>query len=237
MWNISLLKQNGKINFKKNYWYCVVASLVLAATVGGSAGSAGRSASSSQNANYNNLSNFDGVDLRILFVILGILGVAIIIGLVIKALILNPIQVGCQRFFIMNRVSEKADLGHLAYGFKSNWKNLAKTMFIKDIYLLLWSLLFIIPGIIKSYSYRLVPYILAENPNMDSNEAITLSRQMMNGNKMKAFLYDLSFIGWIILSIFTCLILHVFYVGPYKACSDAELYTAIKETYNPQAAI
>ena len=232
MWTISLLKQNGKINFKKNYWYCVLVSLVLGICVGGSAG--GSSYSSSQNAasEHDYLST---IDVRIILVVLGIIGVAVVIGLILKAILFNPIQVGCRKFFIMNRFMERADLNNIAFGFKSNWKNIAKTMFLQDIFLVGWTLLFIIPGIIKSYSYRLVPYILAENPDMDSMEAITLSRQMMNGNKMKAFLYDLSFIGWYILSIFTCFVLIVFYVGPYKACSDAELYTAVKETYNPQA--
>ena len=232
MWTISLLKQNGKANFKKNYWYCVVAAFVLAFCVGGSSG--GSSYNSASNISSGDTDFFYTMDYRILVAVLGAVCIAMIFGLVIKALVFNPLQVGCQKFFIVNRFQERADLSNIAFGFKSNWKNLAKTMFLKDIFLIGWTLLFIIPGIIKGYSYRLVPYILAENPDMDSIEAITLSRQMMNGQKMKAFLYDLSFIGWIILSCFTCFILYIFYVGPYKVCSDAELYTAIKETYNPQ---
>ena len=85
-------------------------------------------------------------------------------------------------------------------------------------------LLFIIPGIIKSYSYRLVPYILAENPDIDTNEALMRSEQLMRGNKWETFIYDLSFIGWYILSIFTCGILSIFWVQPYKLACDAELY-------------
>lgn len=232
MWTISLLKQNGNANFKKNYWYCVVATIVLGVCIGGSSG--GSSYTNASRMGTEGVDSFSSFEPAYLFALLGVGLLAFIIGLFLKAVIFNPIQVGCQRFFIMNRVEPRAELSHITYGFKSNWKNLVKTMFLKDIYLFLWTLLFIIPGIIKSYSYRLVPYILAENPNMDANEAITLSRDMMNGQKMKAFLYDLSFIGWVLLSFFTCLILYVFYVGPYKVCSDAELYTAIKETYRPQ---
>ena len=235
MWNISLLKQNGKTNFKKNYWYCVVASVVLGIAIGGSTG--GSSYSNSQNVDTSFFNDPTSINPGMIAAILGAVALAIVFSIIIKAIVFNPIQVGCQKFFITNRFVDKAELGLLTFGFKNNWKNIAITMFLKDIYLLLWSMLFIIPGVIKSYSYRLVPYILAENPDMDPNEAITLSRNMMNGNKMKAFLYDLSFIGWIILSCITCFIVHIFYVGPYKACSDAELYTAIKETYTPQAVV
>ena len=233
MWTISLLKQNGLMNFKRNYWYCVVASLVLGVAVGGSSG--GSSYNSINSANSNGSSLYDSIDPGL---IVGILVAALVffaVAMVIKILVLNPVIVGCRRFFIMNRVMERAELSNISFGFKSNWKNIVKTMFFQDLYIFLWSLLLLIPGIIKSYSYRLVPYILAENPDMDTHEAIELSKSMMNGQKMNAFIYDLSFIGWIILGILTCGIALIFYVSPYKDCSDAELYTAIKETYNPQA--
>ena len=83
-------------------------------------------------------------------------------------------------------------------------------------------------GIIKAYSYRMVPYILKEHPELSGTKAITLSRQMMNGHKWNAFVLDLSFIGWIILSALTLGILHIFYVGPYIQATDAELYEALK---------
>ena len=85
----------------------------------------------------------------------------------------------------------------------------------------------------------MVPYIIAEHPEMGANEAITLSRRMMDGHKMDAFVLDLSFIGWYLLSIFTCGILLVFYVQPYKACTDAEIYSLLKQKFpelNPHAA-
>ena len=91
-----------------------------------------------------------------------------------------------------------------------------------NLWILLWTLLFIVPGIIKSYSYRLVPYILAENPDIDTNEALMRSEQLMRGNKWETFIYDLSFIGWYILGIF--FLVSVFWVQPYKRSCDAELY-------------
>ncbi len=235
MWTISLLKQNGMMNFKRNYWYCVVASLVLGIAVGGSSGGSSYN-SISNSASSGGSSAYDSIDPALIVGILIGLLVVMAFAIALKILIFNPIIVGCQKFFIMNRVMEKAELGNIAFGFKSNWKNIVKTMFMQDLFIFLWTLLLIIPGIIKSYSYRLVPYILAENPDMDTDQALTLSKSMMNGQKMNAFIFDLSFIGWSLLSVLTCGILYIFYVGPYKNCSDAELYTAIKETYNPQVA-
>ena len=97
-----------------------------------------------------------------------------------------------------------------------------------QVYLFLWSLLFAIPGIIKSYSYRLVPYILADNPDMNSDDAITLSREMMNGQKFEVFVLDLSFFLWWILSSITFNIVGILYVFPYIYATDVELYLAIK---------
>ena len=142
---------------------------------------------------------------------------------------------GCQKFFIYNRTDEKTQLNVLGEPFKRNWMNMVLTLFVRDIFTVLWFMLFIIPGIIKCYSYRLVPYIVAENPDIQPMEAITLSRSMMNGNKWKAFVFDLSYIGWYILTILTLGILGVFYVLPYKNCANAEFYTAVKENYNPSS--
>ena len=71
------------------------------------------------------------------------------------------------------------------------------------IFTFLWSLLFIIPGIVKAYSYAMTPYIVHDNPEMPVRECIRQSQRMMKGYKMKLFLLDLSFIGWILLGIFS----------------------------------
>ena len=74
----------------------------------------------------------------------------------------------------------------------------------------------------------MVPYIIADNPDMSATDVIKFSREMMNGNKWRAFVLDLSFIGWYILSGLTLGILSVFYVNPYIYATDAELYMALK---------
>lgn len=164
-------------------------------------------------------------------VILVIAGIASLVlfafGFALQALLFNPLELGCKRFFRKN-LDEPANLSNVAYAFDHNYKNIVKVMFLRSIYTFLWSLLFVIPGIVKSYEYRLIPYILSENPDMKSEEAFALSKQLMTGNKWKAFVYDFSFIGWQILSALTCGIVGIFYVDPYKYSSDAALYEAIR---------
>ena len=102
-------------------------------------------------------------------------------------------------------------------------------MFFRDLYTFLWSLLFIIPGIVKSYEYRMIPYILGENPDMNMEQAFAMSKQMMDGNKWNAFVLDLSFILWDLLGACTVGILNILYIEPYKRLTDAGLYQTLKE--------
>lgn len=235
MWTISQLKDNGKANFKKNYLYSVIAAVVLGVCDYAVTGATSRSTSST---NFSEIqAAVNEMDPALLFTlivaIISVVSVVLCIGLAVRIFFFDPMLVGVRRFFITNRVKEKAELTELIYGLKNNFWGNVLTMFLMRLYQYLWTCLFIIPGIIKGYSYRLVPYILADNQGLSGNDAITLSRKMMNGNKWKAFVYDLSFIGWFILTACTCGILGLFYVAPYKAASDAEFYTAVKETYNP----
>lgn len=90
--------------------------------------------------------------------------VILAVAMALAALVCNPVEVGCRRFYIRN-LREKAIVGNIGYAFDVEYKNIVKIMFFRDLYLLLWTLLFVIPGIIKYYEYRMVPYILAENPS------------------------------------------------------------------------
>lgn len=95
------------------------------------------------------------------------------------------------------------------------------------LYTFLWSLLFVIPGIIKSYSYAMTNYILLDRPELSATDAIKESEKMMDGHKMDLFILDLSFIGWILLSMLTCGIL-VLYVEPYMEATRAAFYLELK---------
>lgn len=153
--------------------------------------------------------------------------VASAVGIAVDVLLINPVEFGCRNFFRRN-LDEPAKLSSLTFAFDKNYKNAVKTAFFKDLFIWLWSLLFVIPGIIKAYEYRLVPYIFAENPDMKYSDILAESSKLMKGNKWKTFVLDLSFIGWELLSLCTCGLLSVFYVDPYKLQTDAALYEAIK---------
>ena len=131
----------------------------------------------------------------VILMIAGLFGAIFAVGFIVQILLINPLKVGCNRFFAENSYAP-AEIGEIGYGFRSGYGRVVGTMLRTSIYTLLWTLLFIVPGIIKTYSYRMVPYILAGEPEMSGKEAIDRSRQMMNGNKWRAFVLDLSFILW-----------------------------------------
>lgn len=139
-----------------------------------------------------------------------------------------PVLVGMNRFFMENRISG-SKIERLFYVFKSgNYLNVVKTMFLMNLKIFLWSLLFIIPGIIKSYEYYMVPYILSENPGISSKRAFEISKEMTNGEKFDIFWLGLSFFGWILLGTLACGI-GVLFVEPYLQTTFAELYQVMRE--------
>ena len=159
----------------------------------------------------------------------GIATVVILIVLVAKVFVGNLLKMGGYRFFILNQTAQPG-IGTLLDGFRSgHYVNIVLTMFLRDLFTTLWSLLLVVPGIVKHYEYLMVPYIIAENPAMDYKEAFQISKQMMDGEKMEAFIMDLSFLGWYLLSAVTCGLLAIFYVNPYVQASFAEMYTFNKQ--------
>lgn len=166
----------------------------------------------------------------------GVIVFLCIFDLVLDIFIKNPLEVGCRRYFYRN-LTTMADLREAAFGFDRNYSNICKTMFFRDLFTYLWTLLFIIPGIVKSYEYKMVPYLLAEYPDMTTEDAFAVSRYMMDGNKWNAFVLDLSFIPWKLLSVITFGILDIFWTNPYVYQTDAALYDAIMEQKQPFAEV
>lgn len=111
-----------------------------------------------------------------------------------------------------------------------NFLRIALTALLQQIYTILWTLLLIIPGIIKSCAYSQTYYVLRDNPELKYNAAIERSMAMMQGHKMQYFLLCLSFIGWYLLTILTLGIL-TFWVLPYISCTMAHYYEYVKEEY------
>ncbi|MCQ2507662.1 MAG: DUF975 family protein [Dorea sp.] len=155
------------------------------------------------------------------------LTVMAVFWMIFNIIITNVLNVGGARFFVMNSFQPQK-IGEILWGFRERrFKNLVITMFLRELYTVLWTLLFIIPGIIKSYEYRMIPYILAENPDMDRREVFARSKEMMMGQKMNAFVLDLSFFGWYILNALTLGCSGFFYSNPYKLATDAELFLTL----------
>lgn len=225
MWNRAELKMRGNMAFKKNYVSAVVVALLMGifGTVSGE--SSARRVSENSDIYSGNLFNVG----MITGLLAGIATVVILIVLVAKVFVGNLLKMGGYRFFILNQTAQPG-IGTLLDGFRSgHYVNIVLTMFLRDLFTTLWSLLLVIPGIVKHYEYLMVPYIIAENPAMDYKEAFQISKQMMDGEKMEAFIMDLSFLGWYLLSAVTCGLLAIFYVNPYVQASFAEMYTFNKQ--------
>lgn len=157
--------------------------------------------------------------------------VSYLVKLVYKYTVVAPFEVGNCRFYIDAHYSEpKYKL--LLHGFTSNYINIILIQLLRQIKIFLWSLLFIIPGMIKSYETFMIPYLLAENPDIHRREAFETSRRMMEGNKLNVFWLNLSFIGWIILSTFTGGLAYIFFVGPYYDAALTNMALRIKSEYN-----
>ena len=169
----------------------------------------------------------------IVLIVLVIVLLVVAISAAVGILVFAPLKVGCHKFFVENS-AEPVKPGLMGFGFKKgNWKNIVLTMFTTNLFIGLWTLLFIIPGIIKSYEWLMVPYILADDPTVNHKQAREISSRMMYGHKWHAFCLNLSFIGWNILSIFTCGILSIFFVNPYLDATNAELYIWMRSNNNP----
>lgn len=129
-------------------------------------------------------------------------------------------------FSVFKNREKDIDFGILFEGFQ-DYSRIFITKFLQQLYTALWSLLLIVPGIIKGYSYAMTDYILKEEPEMKNNAAIEKSMAMMEGNKMKLFMLDLSFIGWALLCFLTLGIGFLFLI-PYVQSARAAFYEDLK---------
>lgn len=148
-------------------------------------------------------------------------------GSVLAIIVAYPLAYGFAILFLdLFREGKPIDIGKLFDGFK-DFGRVWGTLILVAVYTILWTCLLIIPGIVKSYSYALTPFILKDEPELRYNAAIEKSMRMMNGYKMKLFLLDLSFIGWMILSILT-LGIGLLFLQPYMNTARAAFYEDLK---------
>lgn len=239
MWSISEVKERGLFFFKKNYWKTVLVALIISTFLGSSSAS---SFTSGFNTAYNENNNdlFDAHQffeqfyeiITVFALLIAIIGVFVaVVGLFVGIFVLSPLEVGTSAY-MYSTLYQPGKLITIFNGFKYNYWNNVKVMFFRSLYIFLWSLLFVIPGIVKSYEYRLVPYLLSECPDMSKDDILILSSQMMKGHKMHTFLLDLSFVGWGLLNIISCGIIGIFYSNPYIHMTNAAHYDKMKFLYN-----
>ena len=227
-WKRKELKARAKELLNQNYWRAVLIALILS-LCSGTLHLSALSGYTAQDYAAENLLESLGNHIPVILTVTGaVLSSAMLLGIFLRIFVLNPIRISCRRFYLDNHVAP-ASLKDLGFAFENHYLNIVKTMFFRELYISLWSLLLFIPGIVKSYEYRMIPYLLAEDPGMDSREIFKTSKTLMRRNKWRTFVLDLSFVGWKILSGLTMGILGVFYVGPYIELTGCELFCALKE--------
>lgn len=211
--NRKLLKNNAKIALKRNFW--IIMLVVLICGILGVDNSSIAQISISQYTNkinnvfQSNINTPSVYDVQqniepnlinlssILIIFLAIIFILIAIAWIV--FIVNPITVGYKRFFMKNR-NGTGIVSDIFCVFSENYLPIVKAMFGTQIRIFAWSLLFIIPGIIKFYQYFFVPFILSENPNISGQRAREISTQMTKNYKFDIFILTLSFFGWAILT-------------------------------------
>lgn len=173
------------------------------------------------------LSDISSIPAHVWTTVMSILAVVAMIGLTLGIALLiigSIVGVGYSQFNLDIVDGKEPKFEKLFSWFKSKlWSKAVVTELLAILYIFLWSLLLIIPGIIAAYRYSMTRYILAENPEMSAQDAIARSSEIMEGNKWKLFCLRFSFIGWDLLSILTCGILG-FWISPWKNAAVATFY-------------
>lgn len=211
------IKENAKKHYSLNKWNNVLVMLIYMLVAGGGSGLL-----SGVMTGFMTAAGIDDDSSVGFMAVLYILSVgAAIFGL-------NVLAMGLLAWYQKAIHRERTGVEVLFDGFSGKYWDNVLMMFLKNLFTGLWTMLFIVPGVIKTYSYAMAEYIKMENPEIPANRAIELSRRMMDGHKWDLFVLDLSFLGWNILSGFTYGILMILYVGPYYYAARAFAYEEIK---------
>lgn len=216
------IKAIGKSRFLANYWPCVLALLLVTVVLGfisGLSGSASTTAAMSAAMNGSEPEPSSTITF------------GTTAGSILSILIAGPLTIGLNHFFVMNTLGRTEQISAttpFTVAFQNYGRKLGGYLWM-ELFTFLWTLLFIIPGIIKAFSYAMTPYILADCPNVKATDALKLSMRIMKGHKWELFVFGLSFIGWGLLSLLTLGILDLFFVGPYMQSSCATYYLEVRE--------
>ena len=164
-------------------------------------------------------------------IIIGFMGAILLVALVMWVAMIflsSVISLGYAKFNL-ELIDDGAPSFNNLFSYFKHWKVAVASNLLMVLYVFLWMLLFIIPGIVAGYSYAMTPYILADNPNLSASEAIAMSKEMMRGNKWRLFCLGFSFIGWEILCVFS-LGIGFLWLVPYQQAAVADFYREISDT-------
>lgn len=229
-------------NALTNKWFIAVAVGLVASILGGISGGGPEFKvnidGSNISMNFNvagqtikSIGTNGGVDSEVGAFILASLPIIIIASLfaaVIYFALGSFIGVGYAKFNL-NLVDKKNAAFETLFEYFSHWKTTTIARLLRALYVFLWSLLFIIPGIVAGFSYAMTDYILAEDPELTADEAISQSKSIMMGNKWRFFCLQFSFIGWDILATLAFGIGHL-WLTPYKQAAYAAFYREVSGT-------
>ena len=233
MWTCSLLKTNAKQALRGRYWRCFWICLVLGIVgVGGSSASTGGSrytmdTVTGSDTAYDRVANYlDSLSYQMLMTILIVAVLAAVISLLWSIFGAAPLEVGRDRYFMESRQA-LSPVATVTSVFRTPYMNVVKVQFLRNLKIVVGTLLLVVPGIYWSFCYALVPYLLAENPGMSGKRARELSDQMTMGHKWDLFVLGLSFIGWNLLGALACGV-GVLFVAPYVQATYAEAYAFLR---------
>ena len=213
-------------SLKGKYWRAFLVILVLGLLASGGTSLQTSSQTLTETINLVDPSEMDETMELGAAVVGAIATVMAIVGMAISLFIGNAADVGLAHYFILNTDS-KPSFADAFYGFKVKYLRNIGTLLLVGIKLALWSLLLVVPGIIKSFEYAIIPYILADDPEISSKEAFRKAKEMMMGNKWRLFKLNLSFFGWFVLCVVTCGLGTPFLL-PYVSAANAEFYAELK---------
>lgn len=219
-----MIKQNAKEALRFRYWLIVAVELIAGALLGGVSGfSGGISGSGSELKDLAKDPEFGKAFLAVMTVVAGIVAIVGVVGILYTLLFGNVIKVGLSGIRLKAYKKERFGIVELFSGLKAYKKNVG-TMALYTLFVTLGFMCFFVPGIIVGLGLYEVPYMLAENPDISGMEAIRRSWENMKGHKGELFVLELSFIGWLLLTILTFGVLAIFWTGPYMALAEAGFY-------------
>lgn len=143
-------------------------------------------------------------------------------------IVIGPLEYGQAYIFLKQaRDRQPVQLGDMFRGFQDDFGGTFLIGFLSQLFVALWSLLFLIPGIVKSYAYSMAYYVKLDHPDYGWKACIDESRRLMNGHKWEKFVLDLSFLGWILVGVL-CLGVGTLWVTPYMAATEAQFYEYVR---------